>query len=56
MKAFLSKFPIAASLLSYFWHERLWWMIPMLVLLLLLGGLFVVTQSSSIAPLIYTMF
>lgn len=56
MKGLLSRFPIAASLLAYFWQERLWWMIPMVLLLLVLGGLFVVTQSSAIAPLIYTMF
>lgn len=56
MKALLSRFRTASALVGYFWNERLWWMIPMLVLLLMLGGLFVLTQSSSVAPLIYTMF
>lgn len=56
MKALLSRFPIAGELLAFFWHQKLWWMLPMIVMLLLLGGLILFAQSSAIAPFIYTLF
>ena len=32
------------------------WMIPLVLLLLTVGGLIVVVQASSIAPLLYALF
>lgn len=43
-------------LLEFFWRERLWWLIPMVVLLLLFGGLVLFSQHSAVAPFIYTLF
>jgi hypothetical protein len=32
------------------------WLLPILVLLTLFGGLIILTQGSSLAPFIYTLF
>lgn len=56
MKALLSKFPIMGELIAFFWHRKLWWMMPMLFVLLVLGCLMIFAQSSAIAPFIYTLF
>jgi hypothetical protein len=47
---------IAGELLAFFWSNKRWWMIPMIVTLFLLGALIVLAQSSAIAPFIYTLF
>ena len=44
------------ELMRYFWKGQWWWLLPLLLLLLPLGTLFVVAQSSAIAPFIYTLF
>jgi hypothetical protein len=36
------------------WHNKAWWIIPIVLILLLLGGLIFVTQSA--APFLYTFF
>jgi hypothetical protein len=51
-----SRFGIVAELLEFLWLNKLWWMIPMVILLILFGSLVVFTQSSAIAPFIYTLF
>lgn len=56
MKGFLGKVPIAAELLTFFWRQKLWWMIPMVAMLLMIGMILVFAQSSAIAPFIYTLF
>lgn len=50
------RFGIMRELLGFMWERKLWWMMPMVVLLLLLGVLLIFTQSSTIAPFIYTLF
>jgi len=50
------RFAVASELIEFLWTAKLWWMIPMIVLLLLLGGLLLLSQSSAIAPFIYTLF
>jgi hypothetical protein len=47
---------IAGELLSFFWRNKRWWALPMVVLLLLMGVLLILAQSSVIAPFIYTLF
>jgi hypothetical protein len=47
---------VAGELLAFFWSNKRWWMIPMIVTLFLLGALIVLAQSSAIAPFIYTLF
>jgi hypothetical protein len=56
MKRFLSKLGILGELLAFLWQRKLWWLIPMIVLLALLGFLIVFSQSSAIAPFIYSLF
>ncbi len=48
------------SILKEFWDflkvRKKWWLTPIILVLLLLGFLIVVTQSSAVAPFIYTLF
>jgi len=47
---------VAAELLTLFWGNKRWWLLPILVLLFLLGALIALAQSSAIAPFIYSLF
>lgn len=47
---------IIAELFRFLWERKLWWMIPIVVVLLLFGLLIFFTQSSAVAPFIYTLF
>lgn len=48
------------SLLREFWEflrvRKRFWLIPIVLILLLLGALIVFSESSAIAPFIYTLF
>ncbi len=50
------RFGIAGELVSFFWRNKRWWALPMILVLLLMGVLLVLAQSSAIAPFIYTLF
>jgi hypothetical protein len=50
------RFGVVGQLLSFFWSNKRWWLVPVLVALFLLGTLIVLAQSSAIAPFIYTLF
>lgn len=43
-----------------FWRflrvRRKYWLLPLVVMMALFGGLIALTQSSAIAPFIYTLF
>ena len=52
----LDKFVISGELLHFFWQQKLWWLIPMIVVLLFFGILMILAQGSAIAPFIYTLF
>ena len=39
---------------EFAWHNKAWWIIPIVLVLLLLG--FIVVSGSSVAPFIYTLF
>jgi len=47
---------IAGELFSFFWSNKRWWMVPILVTLFLFGVLLILAQSSAIAPFIYSFF
>ena len=47
---------IAGELLSFFWSNKRWWLLPMIGVLFLFGALLILAQSSAIAPFIYTLF
>jgi len=48
------------SFLSEFWsflrERKKYWLMPILIMMVIFGGLIVLTQSSAIAPFIYTIF
>jgi len=48
------------SLIKEFWDflrvRKKWWLAPIIIVLLLLGTLIFFTQSSAVAPFIYTLF
>ena len=50
------RFGIAGALVSFFWRNKRWWMLPIIMALLLAGALILLAESSAIAPLIYTLF
>jgi len=50
------RFGIIGEVLSFFWSNKRWWLVPMLVALSLFGALILLAQSSAIAPFIYTLF
>jgi len=50
------RFGIAGELLSFFWNNKRWWMLPIVTIILVLGVVLVLAQSSVIAPFIYTLF
>lgn len=39
---------------SFAWHNKAWWIIPVVLVLLLLG--FFIATSTAVAPFIYTLF
>jgi uncharacterized membrane protein len=51
-----SSLAVSGELIGFFWKSQWWWLVPLLVMLLPLGMLFIVAQSSAIAPFIYTLF
>lgn len=51
-----SRTEVLGELLSFFWHNKWWWLTPMILVLFIFGGLIVFAQSSAIAPFIYTLF
>jgi hypothetical protein len=48
------------SIIKEFWlfmkANKKWWLAPIIIMLLLLGLLIFFTQSSAVAPFIYTLF
>jgi hypothetical protein len=50
------RFGIAGELLSFFWSNKRWWLLPMVGVLFLFAVLLILAQSSVIAPFIYTLF
>lgn len=56
LKKITGRYGIIRELLAFFWKEKLWWMIPMIVILVLLGILMVLSQATPVAPFIYTLF
>ena len=47
---------VTQELFQFFWKEKLWWLIPMVILLILFGVLLIFAQSTPLAPFIYTLF
>ncbi len=44
------------ELLRFIHNRKKYWIVPILLILLIVGGLIVITQGTSIAPFVYTIF
>ena len=52
----VGKLGIAAELFTFLRVRKKWWLFPVVLLLLLLAVLVVFSESSAVAPFIYTLF
>ncbi|MBU0547239.1 MAG: hypothetical protein KJ710_07715 [Candidatus Omnitrophica bacterium] len=52
----MSKLGILKELWDFLRVRKKWWLTPIIIMLLLLGALIFFTQSSAVAPFIYTLF
>ena len=52
----MGKLGILKELWEFLRVRKKWWLAPILIMLLLLGLLIFFTQSSAVAPFIYTLF
>ena len=52
----MSKLSIISELWVFLRVRKKWWLAPILGMLVLLGALIVLSQTSALAPLIYTLF
>ena len=50
------KLGIGSELVSFLWHRKLWWMIPLVVILVFFGIIIVVGSATGVGPFIYTIF
>jgi len=55
-KSVVSRVGIFRELLVFLWKRKLWWLMPIIIVLVLLGLLLIFTQTSAVAPFIYTLF
>jgi len=52
----VSKLAILKELWDFLRIRKKWWLTPIIIVLLLLGFLIFFTQTSAVAPFIYTLF
>ena len=52
----MSKLAIIKEFWQFLRERKKWWLLPIVIFLLLLGALIVFTESSAVAPFIYTLF
>ena len=52
----LTRLGTLGKLLVYLWKRKLWWLIPIIVVFALFTMVVICTQSSAVAPVIYTLF
>lgn len=52
----MSKLSIAIELWQFLKVRKKWWLAPIVIFLVLLGALIIFTESSALAPFIYTLF
>ena len=52
----MSKLSIIKEFWTFLKVRKKWWLLPIVIMLLLLGALIIFTESSAIAPFIYTLF
>jgi len=47
---------LVKELWGFLMTRKKWWLFPIIIILLLLGLLIIFTESSAVAPFIYTLF
>ena len=52
----MGKMSILKELWEFLKVRKKWWLAPIVIVLVLLGALIVLTESSAVAPFIYTLF
>jgi len=52
----MSRFAILKEFWDFLRVRKKWWLAPIIIMLLLLGFLIFLSQSSAVAPFIYTLF
>ena len=52
----MNKIGILKELWDFLRARKKWWLTPIVVILVLLGLLIVLTETSAVAPFIYTLF
>lgn len=52
----MGKFGVFKELWGFLMTRKRWWLLPIVIMLFLLGLLIVFTESSAVAPFIYTLF
>jgi len=52
----MGKLAIMAEFWQFLRHRKKWWLGPIVIILVLLGALLVLTETSAVAPFIYTLF
>jgi len=52
----MGKLAILKELWDFLKMRKRWWLAPIIIVLLLLGVLIIFTESSAVAPFIYTLF
>jgi len=52
----MSKLTALKELWDFLKVRKRWWLAPIIIMLLLLGILIIFTESSAVAPFIYTLF
>lgn len=52
----MSKSRVLREILEFLRQEKKYWLVPIVVVFLLFGLLIVFSQSSALAPFIYTLF
>ncbi|MBN4081855.1 hypothetical protein JYU23_01865 [bacterium AH-315-C07] len=52
----MSKIGILKEFWEFLRERKKWWLLPIMVFLVLLGALIVLTEGSTVAPFVYTLF
>ena len=52
----MGKWSIIKEFWNFLMHRKKWWLAPVIIFLVLLGALIIFTESSAVAPFIYTLF
>jgi len=56
LKNFFSKLGVVGELFHFLWHNKRWWMIPVIVVLFVVGFILIFSQSTALGPFIYSLF